>query len=151
MGEWRADGEKASETGVARRSSAHHGAQPRKAAIFSLGVIHPRHFRGRSFRNISIRLSSSSPISAKDDAEYTEGGFGFSSTVTLRHTWDYAEGMSEQTTVGKKDNYMFTRWTVRPSEIDGFTYVSLVTVVEIPSWFPQWLLKISSFVVAESS
>ena len=28
----------------------HHEASPRKAAIFSLGIIHPRHFRGRSFK-----------------------------------------------------------------------------------------------------
>ena len=38
--------------------------QPRKAASCSLDVIHPRHFRGRSLRNISIRLSSPSPILA---------------------------------------------------------------------------------------
>jgi len=36
--------------------------QPRKAASCSLDVIHPRHFRGRSLRNISIRLSASSPV-----------------------------------------------------------------------------------------
>ena len=41
---------------------------PGKAASFSLGVIHPRHFRGRSLRNISIRLSSSSPISTRTTA-----------------------------------------------------------------------------------
>ena len=44
-----------------------HGAQARKAASFSLGVIQPRHLRGRSLRNLSIRLSSDSPISAKED------------------------------------------------------------------------------------
>ena len=32
---WRTDGEPASETAVAGRSSAHHGVQPRKAASFS--------------------------------------------------------------------------------------------------------------------
>ena len=44
-----------------------HGAQPRKAAIFSLGVHQPRHLRGRSLRNVSIRLSSARPMPAKDD------------------------------------------------------------------------------------
>ena len=44
-----------------------HGAQARKAVIFSLGVIQPRHLRGRSLRNVSMRLSSGSPIPAKED------------------------------------------------------------------------------------
>ena len=48
-------------------SPAIYGAQPRKAAIFSLDVIHPRHLRGRSFRDESIRLSSAAPISENDD------------------------------------------------------------------------------------
>ncbi len=49
------------------RRPALHEAQTRKAAIFSLGVSHPRHFRGRSFQYVSIRWRSSPPISAKED------------------------------------------------------------------------------------
>jgi len=45
VGEWRTDGEQASEAAVARRSSAHHGVSPRKAPGCSLGVIHPRRLR----------------------------------------------------------------------------------------------------------
>ncbi len=44
-----------------------HEAKTRKAALFSLGVIHPRHLRGRSFKYSSIRWSSSSAISSKED------------------------------------------------------------------------------------
>ena len=44
-----------------------HGAEARKAVIFSLGVIHLRHFLGRSFRNLSMRLSAPFPIPRKED------------------------------------------------------------------------------------
>lgn len=44
-----------------------HEARARKAVIFSLGVNQPKHFLGRSFRNVSIRLSCAWPIPANDD------------------------------------------------------------------------------------
>ncbi len=44
-----------------------HGADARKAVIFSRGVIQPKHARGRSFKYLSIRSSSAPSISLKDD------------------------------------------------------------------------------------
>lgn len=42
-------------------------AEARKAFITSLGVFHPKHFRGRSFRYRSIRRSSALPMRANDE------------------------------------------------------------------------------------
>ncbi len=44
-----------------------YGADTVKSVIFSLGVIHPKHLRGRSFTNMSMRLNSFWPIPANED------------------------------------------------------------------------------------
>jgi hypothetical protein len=49
------------------RSRGAHWAQTTKASIFSLGVIHPKHFRGRSLRNVSMRLRCAVVIFANED------------------------------------------------------------------------------------
>lgn len=50
------------------RSPVLQRALARKASIASLGVLHPRHFRGRSFRNSSIRVRPALPRPTNEEA-----------------------------------------------------------------------------------